>query len=163
MVQLRTFLLSNFPFLSRFTGIRGEKIWPRATRRGSRKGGIARENQPKIRGDAQTRERERHGLCRKAAWQRGCCPRRHYGPKSLSTPGFPIPNPPTVSLLIAKCNLPYFASFFPLSFLQHWIAFIRNKREWKTWSSMMNFNQILQNKNSFYSCVLLLFEYDNRG
>lgn len=117
LVQLRTFLLSNFPFLSRFTGIRGEKIWPRATRRGSRKGGIARENQPKIRGDAQTRERERHGLCRKAAWQRGCCPRRHYGPKSLSTPGFPIPNPPTVSLLIAKCSLPYFASlppFFPL-------------------------------------------------
>lgn len=55
------------------------------------------------------------------------------------------------------------ASFFPSpSFLQHWIAFIRDRREWKTWSSMINFNQILQNKNSFYSCVLLLFEYDNR-
>lgn len=70
LVQLRTFLLSNFPFLSRFTGIRGEKIWPRATRRGSRKGGIARENQPKIRGDAQTREREARPLPKGcvAAW-----------------------------------------------------------------------------------------------
>ena len=125
--------------------------------RGESRGKISRRS-----AEMRRRERERHGLCRKAAWQRGCCPRRHYGPKSLSTPGFPIPNPPTVSLLIAKCSLPYFASFFPLSFLQHWIAFIRNKREWKTWSSMMNFNQILQNKNSFYSCVLLLFEYDNR-
>lgn len=103
-----TLNISNVSFRS------DEEIWPRATRRDANRKGVARENRVNEMAEETECAGERHG--EEAAWQRSCCPRRHYGPKSLSTPGFPIPHG-----VAADSSLPYFHSFsFSFSSFQDW-------------------------------------------